>query len=135
MRSGLGLLNIVNNVFLLNNAEERLHLLVRPSKRFTRHVHCKEYYLEATVCLFLSPRRPELTVLSTNQRRGCVAQIFRYPFRLLVSFSVPQRRSNENEGKTSTAQFGSHPLLAMETQSVPHLCEPNRTAPCSGNAA
>ena len=27
----------VNNVFLPKNAEERLHLLVRPSKRFTRH--------------------------------------------------------------------------------------------------
>ena len=34
--------NIVKNVFLPKNAEERLHLLVRPSKRFTRHVHCKE---------------------------------------------------------------------------------------------
>ena len=29
--------------------------------------------------------------------------------------------------ETSTAQSGSRPLSALETQSVPHLCEPNRT--------
>ena len=34
--------NIVNNVFLPKNADERLHFLVRPSERFTRPVNCKE---------------------------------------------------------------------------------------------
>jgi hypothetical protein len=38
---------------------------------------------EATVCLFLSPRHPEVTILSTKQRRGCVARVFRHPFRHL----------------------------------------------------
>ena len=73
-------------------------------------------------------------ILSTNQRRGYVARISRDPFRHLVSFSVPQRRSSENEAKTGTAKSGSRPLLAVETQPVPHLCEPIRSAPCSGNA-
>ena len=73
-------------------------------------------------------------ILSTNQRRGCVARISRDPFRRLVLFSVPQRRSPENEAKTGTAKSGSRPLLAVETRPDPHLCDPIRSAPCSGNA-
>ena len=66
--------------------------------------------------MFLSPRHPEVTILSTNQRRGCIARISRDPFRRLVSFSVPQRRSPENEARTGTATSGSRPLLAVETR-------------------
>ena len=66
--------------------------------------------------MFLSPRRPEVTVLSTNQRRGGVARISRDPFRRLVSFAVPQRRSPENEARTGTAKSGSRPRLAVETR-------------------
>ena len=73
-------------------------------------------------------------ILSTNQRRGCVARISRDPFRRLVSFSVPQGRSPENEAGTGTAKSGSRPLLEVETRPDPHLCDPIRSAPCSGNA-
>ena len=47
----------------------------------------------------------------------------------VCSSNLPVPFQASQYGETSTAQPGSRPLLAAETQSVPHLCEPNRTLP------
>ena len=86
-------------------------------------------YLADNVMFVIIPLSLGSATLSTNQRTACLALAG-----TLSGVAVPQRRSTARRVRLNTAQSGSRPVLAVETRSVPHLCELNRPAPSGGNA-
>ena len=82
-------------------------------------------YLKATVCLFLSPHRPEVTILSPNQRRGCVARIIRHPFQASQYpnggvLKTRAKRVRLSPGHAHFWRWKRNPYRTFANRTVPH---------------